>query len=76
MQKLILIHTLDQLFRINKVAMTVPEDVFLKSRNGEVTADAKSGLNLFTLDLSSPVLVETDSQKVMDALDDIALSVS
>ncbi len=76
MEKLVRIQTLDQLFRLNKVAISVPEDVFLKSKNGAITANAKSGLNLFALDLSSPILVESESQVVMDALDEIALPIN
>lgn len=63
-----------ELIDLNKVAVTVPEDVWLTSRDGAVRADAKSGLNLFALDLDAPVMVETDSQVVMDALDKIALT--
>lgn len=70
----LLIHDMKELIDLNKVAVTVPEDVWLTSRDGAVRADAKSGLNLFALDLDAPVMVETDSQVVMDALDKIALT--
>lgn len=74
MKKKLLIHNMKELIDLNKVAVTVPEDVWLTSRDGAVRADAKSGLNLFALDLDAPVMVETDSQVVMDALDKIALT--
>ncbi len=74
MKRKLLIHGMKQLIDLNKVAVTVPEDVWLTSRDGAVRADAKSGLNLFALDLDAPVTVETDSQVVMDALDKIALT--
>lgn len=74
MKKKLLIHDMKELIDLNKVAVTVPEDVWLTSRDGAVRADAKSGLNLFALDLDAPVMVETDSQVVMDALDKIALT--
>ena len=74
MKRKLLIHGMKQLIDLNKVAVTVPEDVGLTSRDGAVRADAKSGLNLFALDLDAPVTVETDSQVVMDALDKIALT--
>ena len=74
MKRKLLIHGMKQLIDLNKVAVTGPEDVGLTSRDGAVRADAKSGLNLFALDLDAPVTVETDSQVVMDALDKIALT--
>ena len=74
MKRKLLIHGMKQLIDLKKVAVTVPEDVWLTSRDGAVRADAKSGLNLFALDLDAPVTVETDSQVVMDALDKIALT--
>lgn len=74
MKRKLLIHGMKQLIDLNKVAVTVPEDVWLTSKDGAVRADAKSGLNLFALDLDAPVTVETDSQVVMDALDKIALT--
>ena len=74
MKKKLLIHDMKELIDLNKVDVTVPEDVWLTSRDGAVRADAKSGLNLFALDLDAPVMVETDSQVVMDALDKIALT--
>lgn len=74
MKRKLLIHGMKQLIDLNKVAVTVPEDVWLTSKDGAVRADAKSGLNLFALDLDAPVMVETDSQVVMDALDKIALT--
>lgn len=69
MEKKLLIHTLDQLFRLNKIAEKVPEEVFLKQKDGRVTANAKSGLNLFALDLSLPVTVVSESKELMDILE-------
>ena len=73
MKKLVQFHTIPQLIELNKAACAVPEDVMLSSQNGRVTANAKSGLNLFALDLNGPVMVETDSQAVIDALKTIAV---
>lgn len=69
MEKKLLIHTLDQLFKLNRLAEKVPESVYLKQKNGSITANAKSGLNLFALDLSSPVTVVSESAELMDILE-------
>ncbi len=69
MEKKLLIHTLDQLFKLNRIAEKVPEAVYLKQKDGNVVANAKSGLNLFALDLSSPVTVVSESAELMDILE-------
>ena len=46
MEKKLLIHTLDQLFKLNRLAEKVPESVYLQQKNGSITANAKSGLNI------------------------------
>lgn len=74
MKKKLLIHGMKQLIDLNHVAVSVPEDVWLTSEDGSARANAKSGLNLFALDLDKPVYVETDSQVVIDAVDQIALA--
>lgn len=74
MKKLVQIYTLPQLIELNKIACSVPEDVTLSCQNGRVTANAKSGLNLFALDLTGPIMVESGSQTVMDALEKLAVT--
>jgi hypothetical protein len=73
LKKKLLIHGMKQLIDLNRVAVSVPEDVWLTSKDGAIRANAKSGLNLFALDLSAPITVETESQVVIDAVDQIAL---
>jgi hypothetical protein len=73
LKKKLLIHGMKQLIDLNRVAVSVPEDVWLTSKDGAIRANAKSGLNLFALDLNAPITVETESQVVIDAVDQIAL---
>ena len=56
-----------QLQSLQRIACSVPEDVFLQSMDGSVTVDAKSFINLFTLDFSESVKIVTDSQAVHEA---------
>ncbi len=50
--------------KLQRIACSVPEDVFLHSMDDSVMVDAKSLINLFTLDLSTPVKIVTDSEVV------------
>lgn len=53
-----------ELQRLQRVACSVPEDVFLHSMDDSIMVDAKSFINLFTLDFSQPVKIVTESEKV------------
>ncbi len=53
-----------ELQKLQRIACSVPEDVFLHSMDDSVMVDAKSLINLFTLDLSTPVKIVTDSEVV------------
>jgi len=55
-----------ELQRLQRVACSVPEEVFLHSMDDSVMVDAKSLINLFTLDLSNPVKIVTDSTVVTE----------
>lgn len=51
-----------ELQALQRLACSVAEDVFLQSMDGTVKVDAKSFINLFTLDLSRPVKIVTESE--------------
>lgn len=53
-----------ELQKLQRVACSVQEDVFLQSMDGAVKVDAKSFINLFTLDFSKPVKIVTESETV------------
>lgn len=53
-----------ELQKLQRIACSVPEDVFLCALDDSVKVDAKSFINLFTLDLSQPVKIVTESQAV------------
>ena len=61
--------SVEQLQRFRQLACSVPEEVWLRSWDGEHTVDAKSLINVFVLDFSQPVEVITDSRVVLDAVD-------
>lgn len=58
-----------ELQKLQGLACSVPEDVFLCALDGSVKVDAKSFINLFTLDLSKPVKIVTESETVARAFD-------
>jgi hypothetical protein len=53
-----------ELQALQRLACTVPEDVFLHSMDDSIMVDAKSFINLFTLDFSQPVKIVTESDAV------------
>lgn len=53
-----------ELQALQQLACSVEEDVFLQSLDDTVTVDAKSFINLFTLDFSKPVKIVTESETV------------
>ena len=53
-----------ELQALQRLACSVEEDVFLQSLDDAVKVDAKSFINLFTLDLSRPVKIVTRSEAV------------
>lgn len=58
-----------ELQKLQRVACSVKEDVFLQSMDGAVKVDAKSFINLFTLDFSKPVQIVTESETVARELE-------
>ena len=44
-----------ELQKLQRIACSVPEDVYLHSMDDSIMVDAKSFINLFTLDFSEPV---------------------
>lgn len=53
-----------ELQRLQRLACSVDEEVFLQSMDGTVKVDAKSFINLFTLDFSKPVKIVTVTDAV------------
>lgn len=53
-----------ELQRLQRLACSVPENVFLHSMDDSIMVDAKSFINLFTLDFSQPVKIVTESETV------------
>ena len=53
-----------ELQKLQRLACSVPETVFLHSMDDSVMVDAKSFINLFTLDFSQPVKIVTESERV------------
>ncbi len=58
-----------ELQKLQRVACSVEEDVFLQSMDDAVKVDAKSFINLFTLDFSKPVKIVTESETVARELE-------
>ena len=53
-----------ELQKLQRLACSVSEDVFLYAMDDSVKVDAKSFINLFTLDFSQPVKIVTESETV------------
>ena len=53
-----------ELQKLQRIACSVPEDVYLHSMDDSIMVDAKSFINLFTLDFSEPVKIVTESEEV------------
>lgn len=53
-----------ELQKLQRLACSVEEDVFLQSMDDAIKVDAKSFINLFTLDFSRPVKIVTASETV------------
>lgn len=53
-----------ELQKLQRLACSVEESVFLHSMDDSIMVDAKSFINLFTLDFSQPVKIVTESERV------------
>lgn len=58
-------NSVNELQMLQKLACSTDEEVFLHSMDDSVMVDAKSFINLFTLDFSQPVKVVTESAYVI-----------
>ena len=56
--------SVDELQRLQRLACSVPDEVFIHSLDDVIMVDAKSFINLFTLDFSQPVKVVTENEAV------------
>lgn len=59
-----------ELQQLQRLACSVPEEVYLQSMDGSAKVDAKSFINLFTLDFSQPVKIVTDSELLVKELEE------
>ena len=57
-----------ELQKLQRIACSVAEDVYLHSMDDSIMVDAKSFIGLFTLDFSKPVNVVTESPYVIHQL--------
>lgn len=62
------IGSVGELQTIQRLACQVNEDVYIHSLDHKVMVDAKSFIGLFTLDLTQPVHIVTESQYVIEKL--------
>ena len=53
-----------ELQKLQRLACSVPETVFIHSMDDSIMVDAKSFIHLFTLDFSQPVKIVTESEAV------------
>ncbi|MEG0764783.1 MAG: hypothetical protein RRY65_06400 [Pseudoflavonifractor sp.] len=53
--------SVNELQQLQRLACSVTEPVFLHSMDDTIMVDAKSFINLFTLDFSKPVKIVTES---------------
>ena len=58
-----------ELQKLQRLACSVSEPVFLHSMDDSIMVDAKSFINLFTLDFSQPVKIVTESAEVGKAFE-------
>lgn len=56
--------SVDELQRLQRLACSVPDEVFIHSLDDVIMVDAKSFINLFTLDFSQPVKIVTENEAV------------
>ena len=60
-------NSVDELQKLQRMACEVPEDVFIHSEDDSIMVDAKSFINLFTLDFTKPVKIVTESPRIIKA---------
>ncbi len=58
-------NSVNELQMLQRLACSTDEEVFLHSMDDSVMVDAKSFINLFTLDFSQPVKIVTESHYVI-----------
>jgi hypothetical protein len=56
-----------ELQKLQRLACEAGSDVFIHSMDDSIMVDAKSFINLFTLDFSQPVKIVTEDAKVIKA---------
>lgn len=61
-----IIHSINELQEIQRLAVESPLPVTLISRDGSMRVDAKSYIGMYALDFSQPVAVESDDEAYME----------
>lgn len=60
--------TVKELQALQQLACSVPDEVWVRAGERGETVDAKSIINLFTLDYSRPVEIVTDAEELAELL--------
>lgn len=60
-------NSVDELQKLQKLACQSSLDVFLHSEDDSIMVDAKSFINLFTLDFTKPVKIVTEDPRIIKA---------
>lgn len=58
----------EEVQKLRRLALSVPESVIVRSMGGEIALNAKSPMGIYAMDFSKPVQVISESQVLMDAL--------
>ncbi len=61
--------SVDELQRLQRLACSVPDEVFIHSLDDVIMVDAKSFINLFTLDFTQPVKIVTENESVVKEIE-------
>lgn len=58
-------NSVNELQMLQRLACSTTDDVFIHSMDDSIMVDAKSFINLFTLDFSQPVKIVTESDFIV-----------
>ena len=61
--------SVDELQRLQRLACSVPDEAFIHSLDDVIMVDAKSFINLFTLDFTQPVKIVTENESVVKEIE-------
>ena len=61
--------TTEDIQRLRDLALTVPEEVIIRSLDGEISLNVKSPMGIYALDFSRPVEIVTDSAALLQEME-------